>query len=86
MFQPGNIQSTWYSFNKTADSFITFDDTQSISKFWFEIDEGGKTQVEDQDGAGYALQDVVMVANTTCYKDGGPDISMDIAVRISSNQ
>lgn len=40
---------------------------ESISSFWLEVDEGdGNKKVYDQDGAGYPVQDVIMVSKTTC--------------------
>lgn len=58
----GSLTSLWYDIPSVllkADS--------SISNFWFEVDEGdGSSKVENQGGAGYPIQDVVMVANTTC--------------------
>ncbi|TCD65071.1 hypothetical protein EIP91_003273 [Steccherinum ochraceum] len=56
---PGSpsLESLWYDLPA-----ITVNATESLSNFWFEINGN----VEDQDGAGYAMQDVVMIANGTC--------------------
>ena len=47
--------------------------TQSVSNFWFEIDEGnGTSTTKNQGGAGYALSDAVMVSNSTCLDFSDP--------------
>ncbi|TCD65073.1 hypothetical protein EIP91_003275 [Steccherinum ochraceum] len=52
-----SLKSLWYDLPA-----ISVNATQSISSFWFEVD--GK--VEDQNGVGYAMQDIVMMSNGSC--------------------
>lgn len=75
-------QSLWYSFNNpTANQQgITISAATSISKFAFQVVAGGHTQVEDQGGVGFAIQDVVMLAVTSCDA-GNNNMKLDIAVR-----
>ena len=63
------ITSMWYSFNRTASEPLILNSNSSISKFWFEVAEGRQTTVEDQNGVGYEVQDVVMLADSSCRQD-----------------
>ncbi|KAJ3486553.1 hypothetical protein NLI96_g4162 [Meripilus lineatus] len=71
--------SVWYSFNQSATEFVTFDQHSSISKFWFEVDEGSGAQVADQNGASFEIQDVVMLADSSCRITS--NLTLDIAIR-----
>lgn len=78
----------WYSFGATETSVVRVDAAAGISRFWFEIDEGASAGVrtEDQSGEGFALQDTVMVANSTCLDVGnGRTATLDIAVIYSTS-
>ena len=74
---PG-LTSLWYD---VPD--VVINATQSLSNFWFEIDEGqGAPVVKNQGGAGYPLQDVVLVSNATCLSFmNGEQLALQIAVR-----
>lgn len=72
-------KSVWYSFNRTTTDFLNLNQNSSISKFWFEIDEGrNNTRVEDQNGVGFEIQDMVMLADSSCRDDF--NFTLDIAV------
>ncbi len=76
-------ESLWYSFSNTSTNQqgLVINEMTSISKFMFRVVAGGHTQVEDQGGVGFAIQDVVMLALSSC--DAGNDIiKLDIAVRL----
>ncbi|KAH8107971.1 heme peroxidase [Cristinia sonorae] len=91
-FTIGNIKSSWYSFmpasakSKAPSTAVLLDDTQTISKVWFEVDEGdGKVVIQDQNGVGFALQDSrLMLDNSTCL--GYPThVHIGVAVQKGSN-
>ena len=65
------------------------DEATGISKFWFEVDEGdgSAVQTEDQNGLGFALQDSVMFANSSCQTTSatlGAIARIDVAVSSST--
>ena len=73
----------WYSFNATETSVVRIDAAAGISRFWFEVDDGAGAgvRIENQSGKGFALQDTVMVANSTCLDvANGRTATLDIAV------
>lgn len=72
------IQSLWYSFDSPSTQGFTISDSASIGKFWFEIQEGNNKIVEDQNGIGYGLQDMVMISVTSCESSSG--LKLDVAV------
>ena len=86
-FTQGNITSLWYSFlpatSVKPSSAITLDDSQGVSKIWFEVDEGDGSPVvvQDQGGVGFAAQDNrLMVSNATCM---GYPSTVTIAAAVS---
>ena len=63
----GNVSALWYNIGPLSTNYSAIDETAGISKFWFEVTEGdGSVTTEDQNGAGFLVQDSVMVANSTC--------------------
>lgn len=57
-----SLTSLWYDVPN-----VLVDVTQSISTFWFEVDEGnGSPRILDQGGAGYEIQDAIMISTSTC--------------------
>lgn len=74
-----NITSMWYSFNRTAAEPVVVNANSSISKFWFEVNEGRHSRIEDQNNVGYEVQDVVMLADSSCRQD--LNLTLGIAVR-----
>ena len=76
---PG-LASLWYDVPN-----VVVNATQSVSNFWFEIDEGsGSSEVKNQGGAGYILQDVVLLSTATCLNlTEGFQLSTQIAVSLS---
>ena len=72
-----SITNLWYDVPS-----VLLNSTQSMSNFWFEVDEGdGNTRIVDQGGVGYAVQDVLMISNSTCMtSSGGLHISLSFAV------
>ena len=75
---PG-IASLWYDVPN-----IIVNATQSVSNFWFEIDEGsGSAEIINQGGAGYPLQDAVLLSNTTCMNFGGDGLTLDLQLAVS---
>ncbi|KAI0718229.1 heme peroxidase [Cerioporus squamosus] len=81
----GQTVSLWYQIGSLATKLINIDEQTGISKFWFEIDEGDGSapRTEDQDGAGFVLQDTAMIADSTCRN--GSVARIDIAVRNDAN-
>ena len=78
----GEHSVLWYSVNRTESSFIRLDENKGISKFWLEIAEGAsQPKVEDQGGVGFAIQDTVMLANSTCFYPDNMIAQVNIAVR-----
>lgn len=73
-----HITSLWYSFSNTGNQGITINAKSSISKFWFQIDEGSNRLIENQGGVGFVIQDVVMLAVSSCKTTTG--LKIDIAV------
>lgn len=71
-------QSSWYTFDTSKQQGFSIDATSSISKFWFTVTSGGHTDVENQGGVGFVIQDVVMLAVSSCQS--GSDIKLDVAV------
>ncbi|KAH8804086.1 heme peroxidase [Flagelloscypha sp. PMI_526] len=50
-----NVQATIYRFS------VLIDPNASISKFWFEVEQDGKTTIVDNDGEGYVIdQDILL--------------------------
>ncbi|KAH8077081.1 heme peroxidase [Cristinia sonorae] len=69
------ITNRWLDFPS-----ILISSTQSLSSLSFEVlNADGTTKVEDLGGAGYPLQDVIMVANTTCMSP--TDVKVRFAIR-----
>ena len=64
----GTVNAMWYNVGPLPDNLTVIDADSGISKFWFEVDEGNGSvaTTEDQGRAGFAVQDVVMVANSSC--------------------
>jgi hypothetical protein len=52
----------------------------SSPKFWFEVTEGGKTSIFNQNGPGFQLQTQVLLSSTTCQSSDGLLFRVDIAV------
>ncbi|KAI0718223.1 hypothetical protein C8T65DRAFT_737454 [Cerioporus squamosus] len=79
----GNFTSVWYNIGPTGENFATRVDAAGLSKFWFEIDEGDRSGIrtEDQNGVGFVLQDVVMLADSSCESFDTSSITIDVAVR-----
>jgi hypothetical protein len=75
---PGNHSALWYGL--PADG-VNINAKTSISKFWFEIQEGGKTTIEDQGSVGFPLQTQVMLSNTSCMQSNFATAQIDILVR-----
>jgi hypothetical protein len=77
----------WYSFNRTESEYPIIDPALGISKFWFTVEENGQTATYDQDGVGFAIQDALVVANSTCFTfdNNGLEFKWQIAVRSASN-
>ncbi len=71
--------SMWYSFNRTANEPVVVNANSSISKFWFQVNEGRHTKIEDQNSVGYEVQDVVMLADSSCRQD--LNLTLGVAVR-----
>ncbi|PIL35211.1 hypothetical protein GSI_03001 [Ganoderma sinense ZZ0214-1] len=76
----GTFDAQWYNIGPLSDNFTVIDAATGISKFWFEVDEGNAT-MEDQGGVGFAVQDVVMVANSSCVVQSTGTARIQIAVR-----
>ncbi|KAJ7685789.1 heme peroxidase [Mycena polygramma] len=73
----GRVQSSWYSFGQ-----LSLDPAAGITTMRFDVN--GK--VEDQDGAGFALQDGVVFSSTSCLTSKNPLTGrFDIAVRNGLN-
>ncbi|KAH8101415.1 heme peroxidase [Cristinia sonorae] len=71
-----SLVSHWYEFLA-----VIIDAIHSISTFWFEVSHGdGSMTVEDQGGVGFQLQDVVMLASSTCSTSSG-QVSLDFVIR-----
>nr|VWO95589.1 Histidine kinase [Ganoderma boninense] len=79
----GTFGAQWYSIGPLSDNFTVVDAATGISKFWFEVDEGNGSAgtTEDQGGLGFAVQDVVMVANSSCIVESTGTARIQIAVR-----
>ena len=75
---PVTLKLGYYFMN--YNFIVPIDSSQSIARFWFEVDEGDGSAVrtEDQDGAAFVLQDAVMLADSTC--NTGTIARIDIAV------
>ena len=83
----GTFAAQWYNVGPPSDNFTVVDAATGISKFWFEVDEGSggaTTTVEDQGGVGFAVQDVVMVANSSCVVESTSTAHIQIAVSSDS--
>jgi hypothetical protein len=77
----GNHTSLWFQIPQPGLSV----GASGISSFWFEVTEGGKTWVEDQDGAGFPLQTDVVLSDSSCVhtaKNGTRTGHIDVAVRL----
>ena len=81
IFTPTNTTSVWYQINATdIGSFVPIDETASISKFWFEVDEGdGQVKVEDQNGLGFPISDSIMLTNVTCRDSQNIDFRVAVS-------
>ncbi|KAH8102130.1 heme peroxidase [Cristinia sonorae] len=76
---PG-LQSRWYDLPQP----LFLNANESISTFWFEIKRSdSSTKVANLNGAGYSLQDVIMLSNSTSQFWNGKDMvwNMTFAVR-----
>lgn len=80
----GEHNVMWYTMDQTETSFIRLNATKGISKFWYEVEENGKTRTEDQDGSGFPLQDVVMLANSSCTDILGSTVKSNINIAVRS--
>ncbi|KAI1789406.1 hypothetical protein LXA43DRAFT_584251 [Ganoderma leucocontextum] len=78
----GMVDALWYNVGPLSSNFTVIDATSGISKFWFEVDEGNGSAAttENQGGAGFPVQEVVMVANSSCIASTG-NAHIQIAVR-----
>ena len=78
------VTSVWYRVGGTIQaSFATINESTGISKFWFQVDEtgdGSAVRTEDQGGVGFAMQDVVVFAASSC-RVASDNYRVDIAVR-----
>ncbi|KAI0720710.1 heme peroxidase [Cerioporus squamosus] len=85
----GNFTSVWYNVGAAGKNYSTLQESAGISKFWFEIDEGDGSgaRTEDQDGVGFALQDTLMLADSSCETSSETSViaTIDIAVRADVN-
>ena len=78
--------AVWYSYAEDA-GYIRVDEVSSASKIWFEVTEGESTRTEDQTGIGFAIQDSVLLSNSSCTPQGQDpntfpqEVKIDIAVR-----
>ena len=84
----GDVDVAWYGVGPSSRNFTLVDAGAGISSFWFSVDEGAGAAacIEDQGGAGFALQDVVILSNSSCLAfgaDGGAVARVDIAVSSS---
>jgi hypothetical protein len=77
-----NQQALWYDYSATIDS------TASISKFWFEIDEGdgsGSKQVNSENGSPFPVEDrLFILPSRLCQQfnnDGTQNVTLGFAVR-----
>ncbi|KAM5540907.1 hypothetical protein V8D89_005551 [Ganoderma adspersum] len=79
----GTANSLWYNVGLLPNNLTVIDAASGISKFWFEVDEGNGSvaTTEDQGGAGFAAQDVVIVANSSCVVESTSTAHIQIAVR-----
>ena len=78
----GTASALWYNVGPSSTNYTIVDAATGISKFWFEVAEGdgSTTKVEDQGGAGFAVQDVVMIANSSCVVQPTSNAHIQIAV------
>ena len=80
----GPVSVAWYGVGPLERNFTLVDAAAGISRAWFVVDDGtsGAPRTEDQGGAGFALQDALMPANTSCVTFGsdGSVATVDIAV------
>ena len=79
-----SVTSMWYNIGPLSQNYTVLDAAKGISKLWFEVDEAGDgtaVRTEDQGGIGFAVQDSVMVAASSCADDSL--VHVDIAVSSS---
>jgi hypothetical protein len=72
-----NKQALWYDFSTTIDS------TASISKFWFEIDEGdgsGSKQVNSENGSPFPVEDRLFILPSKLCKQTNDDGSVNVVL------
>ncbi|KAH8101441.1 putative L-ascorbate oxidase [Cristinia sonorae] len=75
---PSDLVNRWFSFPETL-----LNANHGISNFWFDVTNAeGSKKVENLGGAGYNLQDVIMISNTTCLSfTNGTHLDVEFAVR-----
>ena len=83
----GTVNALWYNVGPPLTNYTVVDAAMGISKLWFEVDEGDGSvaKVEDQGGAGFAVQDAVMIANSSCVVQSTGNAHIQIAVSSSSS-
>jgi hypothetical protein len=74
----------WYSVKQTGKENVLVDPTLGISKIWFTVTDKNSTKTYDQDGTGFAVQDMLLMGNAS-FLSGNPtcdegNFKMEVAV------
>jgi hypothetical protein len=72
-------EALWYDFPSGG---VAISGKTSISKFWFEVTENGKTTVENQGGSGFPLQTQVTLSEDSCLSKSGNSAHIKITVSL----
>jgi hypothetical protein len=75
----------WYSFNRTENEHAVVDPILGVSRVWFTTTDKNGTQTYDQGGIGFAVQDTLLMGNTSCssFDSGSNGASFEIKIAVS---